>query len=116
MFAATDPAIVIRPVELSMLTPADAPARLKVIGVVPVAATWNVPPMPLVTVVLLGEVIVGAIAMASTVNVKLCVALGLTALEAVIVKVCSPTTVVPAIVIRPVELFMLTPVGAPVRL
>jgi len=51
-----------------------------------------------------------------TVRVKLCVASGFTPLVAVIVKVYGPTAVVLAIVIKPVVLLMLTPVGCPDKL
>ena len=53
----------------------------------PVAVTWNVPPVPLTTVVLFSEVIVGATDTPVTVSVKLCVALGSVPLDAVMVKV-----------------------------
>ena len=99
-----------------MLTPVGAPLRLKVIGVVPVAVTWNVPPVPLVTVVLFAEVIVGATGAASTVSVKLCVASGLIPLDAVMVKAYVSAATDAAIVINPLALFMLTPFGALVRL
>ena len=63
-----------------------------------------------------GPLIDGATAPAVTVSVNDCVALGAVPLLAVIVKVCAPTAVAPVIVIRPVELLMVTPVGAPVKL
>jgi hypothetical protein len=46
--------------------------------------------------------------------VKLREAFGATPFDAVIVKLCVPTEVVPAIVMSPLELLMLTPDGAPV--
>jgi len=116
VFATTDAAIVINPLAPFMLTPVGAPLRLKVIGVVPVAVTWNVPPVPLITVVLFAEVIVGATGAGSTVRVKLCVASGLIPLVAVIVKAYVFAATDAAIVINPVEPFMLTPVGAPLKL
>lgn len=67
------------------------------------------PPPPLSSPPLPGGCVVVA---ARTVSVKLCEAEGLWL--AVTVKVCVPTAVVPAMVISPVVLFMLTPVGWPV--
>jgi len=99
-----------------MLTPVGAPLKLNVIGAVPVAVAWNVPPEPLVTVVLFAEVIVGATGAGFTVRVKLCVASGLIPLVAVMVKVYVFAATDAAIVINPVEPFMLTPFGAPFRL
>ena len=55
------------------------------IGISPIASTWNVPPV-YGTVVLSAEVIVGGTGAGVTVSVKFCVALGFTLLFAVIVK------------------------------
>ena len=53
--------MVMRPVVLLMVTPVGTvPPNEYVIGVVPVAVTWNVPPIPLTTDVLFALVIVGA--------------------------------------------------------
>jgi hypothetical protein len=52
-------------------TPAGSPISENVIGIVPVAVTWNVPPVPLTTVLLSSEVISGATGAAVTVNVTL---------------------------------------------
>ena len=80
--------MVISPVVLLMLTPVGTvPPRVYVNEEgVPVAVTWNVPPVPLTTDVLLALVMVGAMA-AFTVSVKLCVAFGDVPLSAVMVKV-----------------------------
>ena len=77
----------------------------------PVAVTWNVASGGTVTVAWLGEINLGGMGVVLTVKVKLCVAFGLTSLDAVIVKAWLPAAVVAAIVIRPVEPLMLTPVG-----
>ena len=109
-------AIVSKPLVLLMVTPDGCPDKLKVIGVSPVASTWNVPPV-CGTVVLFDEVIVGAVAGAAfTVSVKFCIALGLTLLLAVIVKLCVPAAVVLAIVSKPLVLLMVTPDGCPDKL
>jgi len=49
-----------------------------------------------------------------TVSVKDCVALCGAPLLAVMVKTCAPSAAVAAIVMTPLELFMVTPEGAPV--
>jgi hypothetical protein len=113
--AATDPAIVIIPVELFIVTPVGAPVKENAIGRVPVAVTGKVPPVPLTTLVLAVLVIVGATGAGVTVNVKLCAASGVVPLVALIVKVYEPTGTEPSIVIKPFALFILTPVGAPVN-
>jgi hypothetical protein len=65
---------------------------------------------------LLADVIVGATPPppSVTVRVKFCEAFGVTPFDAAIVKGYVPTKVVPAIVMSPLELSMLTPEGAPV--
>ena len=78
-------AMEIRPVALSIVTPAGTvPVSPKVIGASPVAVTWNV--LPATTVALLAEVIVGATGAAVTVKVNVCGVLP-AALLAVIVNV-----------------------------
>ncbi|GHV94104.1 hypothetical protein AGMMS50293_04240 [Spirochaetia bacterium] len=67
------PAMVISPVELLIDTPVGWPPKKYVIGAVPVAVTWKVPPVPLTTVVALAEVMDGAAKAAVTVSMKLCV-------------------------------------------
>jgi hypothetical protein len=83
---AVDAAIVIRPLVPFMLTPVGCPVRLNVIVAVPVAVTWNVPPIPFTTVVLFTDVILGATGASFTLKVKFCVASGLTMFDALIVK------------------------------
>ena len=69
--------MVIRPVVLLMLTPVGVPANeYSIKEGVPVAFTWNVPPVPLTTDVLFALVKVGAMAAAVTVSVKFCVVFG----------------------------------------
>ena len=82
--AAVVDAMVISPLVLLMVTPAGAPVSEYAMGAVPVAVTVNVPDVPEGTVVLLAEVIEGG---AVTVKIKVCVALGVMPLLAVIVKV-----------------------------
>jgi len=64
-------AIVISPLELSMLTPVGAPFNEYVTGVVPVAVTWNVPPVLSKTLLLFELVIDGATGASVTVKVKI---------------------------------------------
>jgi len=108
-------AMVIRPVS-SIVTSGGKPVpdNEYEIGGVPVAVTWNVPPVPDTTVVALLLVMVGATDGAVTVSVKLCVALRNPAF-AVIVNVYVPVGTVPAIVIRPVFEAIVTFAGAPVN-
>jgi len=108
----TVPAIVIMPLVLSKLTPVGAPLIEYVIGVVPIAVTWNVPPVPFTTLLLFELVIAGATGAGVTVRLKVCVASGGTPLLTVIVKVYVPADIVPAIVIVPVVLSILTSDGA----
>ncbi|GHV94103.1 hypothetical protein AGMMS50293_04230 [Spirochaetia bacterium] len=73
------PAMVISPVELLIDTPVGCPIKEYVIGIVPVAITWKVPPTPFTTVVLFTEMIDGApdeTPESCTVRVKPCVAFG----------------------------------------
>lgn len=79
-------------------------------GAVPVAVTRNDPPVPVTTLVVLALTIFGA---ATTVKVKLCVSAGGEPLSAVTVKVYVPMITDGAIVITPLALFIVTPVGAP---
>ena len=104
----------IRPDAGSILTPEGKPAPVNeyVIGGVPVAVTWNVPPVPDTMVVLLALVMSGATDRAVTVSVKLCVALRNPAF-AVIVNVDVPVDTVLAIVITPVAGSIVTFAGAP---
>ena len=112
--AGTVLAIVITPLELSILTP-DGAALLNeyVIGNVPVAITWNVPPTPVTTVVLSSLVMFGATEAADTVKEKVCGVLN-NELLAVIVNVCKPiaNAPLPAIFKKLLE-SILTPEGAP---
>ena len=55
-----------------MLTPAGAPASVKLVGVVPVAVSVSAPPVPSTTDRLSALVIVGAITGTVTVSVKTC--------------------------------------------
>ena len=118
VFAGTEPSIVIVvefPVDPSRVTPAGAPDRVYVIGIVPVAVTWKVPPVLDKTPVpaeLLIEIGTGA---GVTDRVNVWVADDGTALLPVMVKVYVPTGTVPAVVKRPVVMSMLTPEGAPVN-
>jgi len=111
---AVDGAMVIIPVALSTLTPVGSPFRENVIGIVPVLTTGKFPPVPCTTLVLSPLVIVGATGKGVTVSVKFCCVLP-GELLAVIVKLCAPTAVVGAMVINPVALSMVTPVGAPLN-
>jgi len=113
--AATEPAIVITPVELFIVTPVGAPVNENAMGSVPVAVTGNVPPVPLITLVLAVLVIVGAKGAGVTVNEKLCAAFGKVPFVALIVNVYDPAGTDPSIIIKPFALFILTPVGAPVN-
>ncbi|GHV94102.1 hypothetical protein AGMMS50293_04220 [Spirochaetia bacterium] len=61
--------MLISPVELLIITPMGCPIKEYIIGVVPVAVTWKVPPTPLTTVVLFAEVMASASALL-TVTVK----------------------------------------------
>ncbi|GHV94105.1 hypothetical protein AGMMS50293_04250 [Spirochaetia bacterium] len=109
------PAIVISPVELLIDTPVGWPLKEYVIGAVPVVVTWKVPPVPLTTAAVLAEVMDGTTKGAVTVRVKPCRASGSVPFAAPIVKLYSPTAIVPAIVISPVELLIDTPVGCPLK-
>jgi len=104
--------MVIAPLVLSIFTPVGAPVNVNAGAGKPVAVTWNVPPVPLTTLVLLTLVITGDCV---TVNVKFCVVLcGITAgfpVVAVITKVYEPAVTEGAKVITPFELTILTPDG-----
>jgi len=76
--------MVSSPVAESIVTPVGAPLIANVGAGVPVAVTWNVPPVPVTLVVLAALVIAGG---AVTVSVKVCVSSGDTPLLAVIVMV-----------------------------
>jgi len=80
------PANDIRPFAPSILTPEGAPINEYEIGVVPIAVTRNVPPVPLIILVLAVLVKVGATGADVTVSVKFCVASGVVPLLAVIVN------------------------------
>jgi len=66
----TVPAIVITPLELSILTSDGAPLSEYEIGVVPVAVTWNEPPVPLTTLLLFELVTAGATGAGVTVRLN----------------------------------------------
>jgi hypothetical protein len=104
-------AIVITPVDGSIVTPAGAPVSEYAIVASPVAVTVNVPPAPYARLVLFADVIVGA---TLTVSVNNCSASGSTPLLAISLNVCTPTAVDDAMVITPVDAFIVTPAGAPV--
>jgi hypothetical protein len=102
--ATVDGANDITPVDELIVTPSGAPVSEYVLAGCPVDVTVNVPPVPLTVLVLSAEVITGG---AVTVNVNDCVALG----DTVTVKVCAPAAVVEAMVITPVDVFIVTPAG-----
>jgi hypothetical protein len=105
--------IVMAPLEEPIVTPEGAPVNEYVMGVVPVAVTVNIPPVPLTMDVLFGDVIEGATDDDIMVSVNDCVALIILPLVAVTVNVYVFTGIVPAIVMRPEEEFIVTPDGAP---
>ena len=106
---------MITPVELFIVTPVGAPVKENAIEGVPVAVTGNVPPIPLITLVLPVLVIVGAKGAGVTVNEKLCAASGVVPFAALIVNAYEPAGTELPIVMIPFALFILTPVGAPVN-
>jgi len=111
---ATVPGIAILPFVLSIVTSAGRPDPDKeyVNGIDPVLVTLNVPPVPLVTLVLFTLVIVGEIGAAVTVKVNARFVVP-TEFAADIVKLYTPTGTMLAIDKSPVVLFIATFAGAP---
>jgi len=82
-----------------------------VIGNVPAdVVTWNVPPVPDTTLVVLALFMIGATGVDSTVNMKFCVALN-NEFDAVVVKGYVPGARPVGIVIIPLEESIVTPAG-----
>ena len=67
------------------------------IGVVPVAVTWNVPPVPLTTGVLLADVIAGAAVTAPTLIIRVAVIEVSVTLIVAVVAACEEEERVPLI-------------------
>jgi len=105
--------MLMTPVAALNVTPVGSPLIDNVGSGFPSAVTVNEPVSPCTTLTLFALVIVGANGAAVTVKVNVCVAFGVTPLAAVIVIVCSPVAVLPAIVMTPVDALNVTPVGWP---